>query len=70
MQRWLIVAGSTLMLFGGLICSLLGWICLSINGLSISVAEIRKELELVQPQQVLQSVHQLETRVTSLETSH
>lgn len=69
MQRWLMVAGSTFLLIGGVICSLLAWICLSITSLNVSVAEIRKELELAEPQQVLRTVQHLESRVAAMEQS-
>jgi hypothetical protein len=69
LNRWLVVAGGLLTLIGGVMCALLGWICLSINDLSVSVAELRKELEIVSPREVLQAVHQLDTRLTTIEKS-
>ena len=69
LNRWLIVAGSLLTLIGGVMLALLGWICLSINALSVSVAELSKELEITSPREVLQAVHQLDTRLTTIEKS-
>lgn len=69
LNRWLIVAGGALTLIGGVICALLSWICLSINDLSVSVAELSKELEITSPREVLQAVHQLDTRLTTIEKS-
>lgn len=69
LNRWLIVAGSLLTLIGGVMCALLGWICLTITSLSVTVAEIRKELEIVSPREVLATVHELDTRLTTIEKS-
>lgn len=67
MNRWLIVSGSLLLLIAGVSCSLLAWICLSINQLNVSVAELKKELELVKPAEVLRAMNQLDHRVTTIE---
>jgi hypothetical protein len=66
-NRWLAACGGLLLLIGGAICSLLAWICLSINSLSISVAELRREIELTHPADVLKEINQLEGRVSILE---
>ena len=67
-NRWLAVSAGLLLLIGGVICSLLAWICLSINSLSVNVAELKKELELVKPSDVMKEVQQLDHRVTNLES--
>jgi len=67
LSRWLFVCGSLLLLVGGVACSLLAWICLSINSLSVSVAELKTELQIVSPSEVLQAVNHLEHRVTTIE---
>ena len=69
LNRWLVVAGGLLTLIGSVICALLGWICLTITSLSVEVAEIRKELEITSPREVLQAVHELDTRLTTIEKS-
>ena len=67
LNRWLAACGGLLLLFGGAICSLLAWVCLSINSLTVSVAELRKEIELAHPSDIVKEIHQLENRVSTLE---
>jgi hypothetical protein len=69
LNRWLVVAGGLLTLIGGVMCALLGWICLTITNLSVTVAEIRKELEMFCPREVQQSIHEIDNRLTTVEKS-
>ena len=66
-NRLLFVCGSLLLLIEGVACSLLAWICLSINSLSVSVAELKTELQIVKPSDVLQAVNRLDQRITTIE---
>ena len=66
--RWLHVAGALIVMFSGLGCSLLTWLCVTVSSLSLDVAEIRTELHLVKPSENLKALTEIDKRLTRIES--
>ena len=69
LNRWFVVGGAVFSLGGTGILALLGWMALSIGALTVDVVAIRTELDLVKPADVLRAVHEIDTRLQSLEVA-
>lgn len=59
-NRWLHAAGAVGLVVATGALGLLGWMASSVHSMTVSVAEIRKELDLTKPAEVLSAVKQSE----------